>query len=584
MGAALETAPAWPDLLAELRDSAEHRLWRSAVQQVAESPNLLPSGRRTVTVTILATHTVDFLAELLPVAGATVGIDLAIRRVDYGQLETELLDPASETRREPTDYVLLAGTHEDVELGAGTAAVDSAVQRWTTLWHHARGLGMRVVQCLFAIPADDAAGNCSWLESSAGSVIGRINSELIRHGDGVLFVDCDRLAAEYGRRRWRDPRYWETVRQPVALDALPLLAKTIAGVLANDLGLTRRCLVLDLDNTLWQGTLGEDTVAGVQVTDAFARFQDYVLGLRRRGMVLAVASKNDAELATQGLREVAGMRLRPADFAVVVADWRPKSEQLLDIADQLQLNLDSLAFVDDNPAECAQVAARLPQVDVIALPQRPAGYVQALAGRPTLELGAGALDRAASYSGLRQAAELRLGAESLDEFLAGLGMRARIQQVGAGLLDRAAQLVQKTNQLNLTTRRRNRDELAGLIDDPAWICLALSLTDRFADHGVTGLALVHCSDGVAEIDTLLLSCRIIGRTAERSLLAAVGHRARDAGCQVLRGTFVPTDRNAPAANIYPDSGFQLVSGSSSYEYPLDRAALSPSPHILEEQT
>ena len=396
----------WADVLGGLRRSAEYGLWHSAARRATEDPSVLLAGKRNATVTILATHTVDFIAELLPIAGSTVGVNLVVNRVGYGQLDAALLDPVSSTRTSPPDYVLLCGTAEDLELNSPDDAVESAVRRWTGMWRHVRSIGARAIQCLFAVPPHDVEGNQSnWLPSSASSLIGRINRELVQRGDDVLFVDCDRLAADFGRLRWRDHRYWDTVRQPIALEALPMLARTVAGVIANDMGLSRRCLVLDLDNTLWQGVIGEDGVHGVVVTDAFARFQQYVRGLRRRGMVLAVASNNDAALVARGLAEVYGMRLRPDDFATIVADWRPKSEQLLDIADRLNIGLDSVAFVDDNPAQCAQVAARLPDVDVIVLPRQAARYVAALSGRPTLELGvpdvAVARDRAVSYHGIR---------------------------------------------------------------------------------------------------------------------------------------------------------------------------------------
>ncbi len=596
--AATSTAPEdWPGLLRLVREDMSASLWRSAARRLTREPSARQAhSRRRIRLAILATHTTDFLADLLPIAALACGIDLTVVQTRYGSIETELLDAAGALLAARPDYVLLSGTAEDLQLGAGPAddVVAAAVERWTGLWDRVSdGLGARVVQSTFGVPADDVNSNAAAsVPDSDTSVVSRINAELLRSGAGrVLFADCDRLAARYGRRAWRDDRYWDAIRQPVSPGALPLLAAAIAGVLCADLGLSRRCLVVDLDGTLWRGVLGEDGVDGVLVGRgpdgaAFERFQRYLAGLRGRGLLLAVASKNDAELVALALAKVPGMVLTREDFAVVVADWRPKSEQLLDIARELNLGLDAIAFADDNPAERDQVARQLPEVDVISLPPEPADYVRALAGRPTLEQASLTTDdraRASSYTALRAAEDLRVAASTMESFLDSLRMRATVRPLTAAGLDRAAQLMQKTNQFNLTTRRHSRERLAQLMADPGWRCFMLSLEDRFADHGTVGMLLLRLADGTAEIDTLLLSCRVIGRTAERTLVTAAAAAAREAGCATLTGSYIPTDRNAPAASVYDDLGFRARDGEApdtrAYAYPLDEPGPAATPHI-----
>jgi FkbH-like protein len=586
----------WAELLRTLREDLGPALWRSAARRLAEEPQARQEhGRRSIRIAVLAPHTTDFLVELLPVAGLSCGIDLTVEPVPFGQLETRLLDPAARWSAQP-DYLVLWGSHDDLQLGSGPAeqVVAAAVERWTALWDLCReSSGAKVVQCLFAPPAHDVYGNgAAAVAESDTSVVARVNAELVaRRRDGVLFVDCDALAARTGRGQWRDERHWDAIRLPVAPPALPALARALAGVLAADLGLGVRCLVLDLDNTLWGGVLGEEGIDGVETGGAFARFQDYVAGLRRRGLVLAVASKNDQALAERALEQVPGMRLRRADFAAVVADWRPKSEQLRDIAARLNLGTASLALVDDNPAECAEVAAHLPGTDVVALPSNPTLYVAALAGRPTLEAApptAADRTRTASYEALEQAEALRLSSTSLAGFLDSLQMRAQVAALDEDNLDRAAQLLQKTNQFNLTTRRHSRAHLAELSKDPAWRGFSLSLRDRFADHGQVGLLLLHVEGDRAEIDTLLLSCRVIGRTAERRLVALAAQAARAAGCSTLVGRYLPTDRNELVATVYPSLGFKPADedgadGARDYTYQLDEPGPDDSPHFKEEQ-
>jgi FkbH-like protein len=406
-------------------------------------------------------------------------------------------------------------------------------------------------------------------------------------------VDCERLAAEHGLRDWRDDRYWIAVRQAVSLAALPALARATAAALAADQGLSRRCVVVDLDNTLWDGVVGEDGIDGVGLAasprgEAFAAFQEYLLMLHRRGVALAVATKNDPGLARRALAGVPGMRLRPEHLAAVVADWRPKSEQLREVASRLSLGLDSLAFADDNPAERLEVRRALPQVDVIDLPANPSGYVAALAGRPTLEPGrlTGAdRRRNVSYAGLRAAAELRERAASLDDFLADLAMEASVRRIDEALLPRVAQLLQKTSQFNLTTKRRTSREVAALAADPSWVCLALSLRDRLADHGIVGVGFAELRGDEAVVDTLLLSCRVIGRTAERLLLRELGQAAAERGCTTLVGCYRATDRNALVAGLYTELGFVpdgAASGEQRYALPLSAVGKLATRHIASE--
>ncbi|MFE6056723.1 HAD-IIIC family phosphatase [Kitasatospora sp. NPDC056446] len=601
----------WPELLEDLRGRLDPALWREAARRLrADQGARRAHGRRQVRLTVLATHTADFLADLLPAAGLSCGIDLTVHQPPYGLPESQLAGPASGLRAARPDYVLLSGTEHDLQLSAAAPddVVAAAVERWTGLWERIRaGTGARVVQCLFTAPDNDPHGQGTPVEPGGDSeVVARVNAELVRRADReVLLVDCDRLAAAAGRSVWHDPRHWHVLRQPVAPAALPLLARALAGVLAADLALTRRVVVVDLDNTLWGGVLGEDGPYGVALAqgpdgEAFAGFQEYLRQLRRRGIALAVASKNDRDLVERALAEVPGMRLRRSDFAAVVADWRPKSEQLLDIAARLRLGPEHLAFVDDNPVERAEVRAHLPEVDVIELPDRPALFRRALAGRPTLQPGRTTdadLSRTASLDALAAADSLRVASSSPEQFLDSLAMRATVRRPAAEDLDRAAQLLQKTNQFNLTSRRHSRDRLARLAADPDWTCLLLSLSDRFADHGTVGLLLLHRTGADAEIDTLVLSCRVIGRTAERRLLHTAAEAARAAGCVRLLGLHVPTGRNGLVRDLYPGLGFESCPGPAprsegdgederpvlySYAYRLGPGRSLDTPHIRQE--
>jgi FkbH-like protein len=599
-----QTVPAGEvaDLVAALRATLEPGTWRQAAIAVGGRPDLFaPYIVGSIRVRVLGTSTTDLFVRLLPPAGVAAGLGLDVAQAPFGQLEQELLDDDSETYRNSPDYVLLATATEDLALGeiaqrGADAVVVSAVERWTRLWRTARSRRLRVCQHLFTPPAVDPFGvNALRFPDSPSAVVARINQELCARADeDVVLVDCERLAAEHGLRRWRDDRFFFAARQAVSLEALPVLARATAAALAAAEGLSRRCVVVDLDNTLWDGVIGEDGIDGVALGatargDAFRSFQDHLLMLHRRGVALAVASKNDLDLAQRAIAAVPGMRLGPAHFAAVVADWRPKSEQLRDVAERLSLGLDSLALVDDNRAECREVRLALPQVDVVELPANPSDYVAALAGRPTLEPGRlTEADRVrnASYEGRREAESLRERAASLDDFLADLTMLGSVRPVDDASLPRVAQLVTKTNQFNLVTRRRSAEMIRALAGDPRWVCLCLSLSDRFADHGVVGVGFAAIDGECALVDTLLLSCRVIGRTAERLLLAELGRAAAQRGCSVLVGAYRSSERNAVVSALYPDLGFVAdgeVDGEQRFLLPLSSLNLLATPHIAHGQ-
>lgn len=606
---------------------AGYLAWREAARGLAEAVRRSETGhldntdsvtdavrapRRTLKVALLATYTTDILAELLPVAAARYEMAFDLRTVPFGQLEQVLLSPGSSVLADRPDYVVLGCAWQDLGLvpvsrpptvrtqtGDQLAEpgplerVTAAVARMTTLWLTVAKAGSRVVQLELVPPASDPFGATAWAaDRSVSAMVRNVNTELRRRaGEHVLFADIERQAAIIGLARWEDSRYWYTMRQPFALDAAPYLAALVAGTIAYDAGLTRRCVVLDLDGTLWDGVLGDDGIDGVEPAfgprgEAFLAFQQYLRGLRDRGVMLAVASKNDRDLALRALAERPGMLLRPTDFAAVVADWRPKSAQVREIAERLSLGLGSLVFVDDNPAERAEVATALPEVEVVDLPRQPSDYPAALEAAPGLFAGPMVAEdavRAASYTALAAAEELTAATSGFEDYLRRLSMTAEIVPVEEPTLPRAAQLIAKTNQFNLTAQRRTLTELRAQLTVDGWRCWTLRLRDAFADHGIVGVVVAEICGQAVEIDTLVLSCRVIGRTAERSLIAAVSRWARDAGCTRLIGLRLATERNGVTADLYPTLGFATdPSVPGRFVWDLDNGPVTPSPFIRED--
>jgi FkbH-like protein len=440
----------------------------------------------------------------------------------------------------------------------------------------------RVVQHTIAIRPETHWGHvASRVRGTRDEMLRTLNARLGEAaGTNVLTVDCDRVAAAFGKSRWFDDRYWHLAKQAVALDALPELSRHTAAVLAAAEGLSAKCIALDLDNTLWGGVIAEDGLSGIQLGggargEAFVAFQEYLLALRARGVILAVASKNNDADAREPFEQHPDMRLRLDHFAAFHANWDDKPSSLKAIASELNIGLDSIVFVDDNPAERAIVRQLLPEVEVLPMPEDPSDYVRALSDSLLFELAALTsedLQRAGQYQARAAAAAQAQQAGTLEEYYVSLRMEAAIAPFDELNMPRIAQLVGKTNQFNLTTRRHGLTELQAFMADDAYVTMHLRLRDQFGDHGLVALLIARQEGEVFDIDTWLMSCRVIGRTVENAMLSRLCELAAARGAARLRGTYIPSAKNAPARDVFERLGFTLVSddeGVTVWEYDIE---------------
>ena len=548
--------------------------WQAAAAIAARTAPAGPEARRTARLALVGSYTTNQLATMLWLAALRLGVLLEVHETPYGQYRQELLDPDSATYAFDPDLILLAVHADELTLPRYSSSPDEdvagEVQRWHSLWRAgAANTSATVVQHLFAVPPDAPFGHFgATLRGSRAAMMQAVNTELAAsRPEHVAVVDCERLAALAGKQRWFDARYWHLAKQAVALECVPLLARHTAAVIAARLGLSRKCLALDLDNTLWGGVVGEDGLAGIQLGDtpdgeAFQAFQDSILGLKERGVVLAVCSKNNEADAREVFERHPAMRIGLDDIAVFVADWRSKPEQLRSVASELDLGLDSIVFVDDNPVEREAVRQLLPEVDVLALPRDPSDFSRVLFDyllfEPAAFTGEDA-QRTDQYRGRRLAAEAAGVAESIDDFYRSLDMRTTISPFSEADLPRIAQLVGKTNQFNLTTHRHSATRLTEFMSDTDCVHRTFRLSDRFADHGLVALVIAFVRGTALEIDTWLMSCRVIGRTLEQTVLEELVASASERGCTRLTGSYIPTAKNALVADLYDRLGFALVS-------------------------
>lgn len=517
--------------------------------------------------------TIQFV-ELLEAFLATVG-PVEIFECEYGLFRQEILVPGSGLDRFEPQAVFLATSMRDIarlprpgQAAADVAAdLDAEATEWLGLWSAVRDRwGATVIQNLFEEPPWGSLGHyATRVPSAPEHFIRRLNARLLETAPPeVLFHDLPAVAANVGAADWFDPRYYLEAKMPCGPEALVRYAHSVGAVVRALRGKSRRVLVLDLDNTVWGGVIGDVGIQGLVLGqgsaegEAFIAFQQWAKDLKDRGIVLAVCSKNDDATAREPFDRREDMVLRLDDIACFVANWQNKADNLRTIAAQLELGLDAFVFVDDNPAERAIVRRFLPEVAVPDLPADPAGYVAAVAQHRYFEAASWTredAERAAYYAQNARRNELRLQAGDLQGFLASLNMEARLAPVSEVNLQRVTQLVNKSNQFNLTTRRRTQTEIAALAEARDWATLTVSLRDTLGDNGLISVIFVKREDGIASIDTWLMSCRVLQRGVEAFVLNELARQAQDAGCHELVGTYIPTARNALVRDHFANLGF-----------------------------
>ena len=399
------------------------------------------------------------------------------------------------------------------------------------------------------------------------------------------------MVREVGRDRWESPAQWCTAKQHPAPEALPALVDAQMAHVRAVVGLTRKVLVCDLDNTLWGGVIGEDGLTGIRLGpgspegEAYSALQEYLLELKGRGLLLAVCSKNNPEDARLPFEQHPHMRLRLDDIAAFVASWDDKVEQIRRVAHALSLGTDSFVFLDDNPFERTWVRSQLPEVAAPEL-TTPFTYVRELDRHryfQTLTLSNEDQARTEMYRVEGARAVLRTQAASLDEFLEQLRMRATAVAITPANLARVTQLVNKTNQFNLTTMRYTEADIERIAGDPRGWARAFHLADRFGDHGLIGVLLCRAAEPDGwEIDTWLMSCRVLGRRMEHLMFDRLVEAARAHGIARVVGVYRPTAKNGQVADLLPRLGFDPVpgpEGETRFERAVTSAATATSTFI-----
>ena len=581
---ASDRAPAdcWRDLCALARSRLDfvqtNALDRVASSLAARHPDAF-NGISTVRLAVLGSSTVSHLHPGLRVGCMRRAIRLLTMETGFGTYRDELFDPSSALAAFRPDYVLLAlDGHHLARMGnpamneaEAALALDALGAELVAAWRHARSvLGATVLQqAALPLGLDLIGNNEHRLGGSDTTFIANLNDWMRRHadGEGVHILSVDRVAARHGLGAWHSPALWHRSKQEIALPAAPFYGDLVARLVSAIGGGSAKCLVLDLDNTLWGGVIGDDGLEGIVLGqgsaegEAFAAVQRFALALSERGIILAVCSKNDEAVARRAFAGHPEMLLREDRIASFVANWDDKASNIRRIATELNIGLDAMVFLDDNPVERDLVRRELPAVLVPELPADPALYAQTLADAGYFESVAFTEEdrgRTGQYQANLERRVQSGAATDMDGYLRDLQMTLKWAPFDAIGLQRIVQLINKTNQFNLTTRRMTEDDVRRVIGDERRIGLQFRLLDRFGDNGVIAIVSGSRQDDDLYIDLWLMSCRVLGRRVEQATLAVLVSAARAQGCRRLIGVYRPTAKNAIVAEHYQQLGFAVT--------------------------
>ena len=586
-------------LTREARDFEELFLL-SSLRKKAHARRLAPPGAtpEKIRLAILGGYSLYPFHELLELLCEAEGIPLELWLGDYDNYIAEIMDEGGELYAFAPQAVLLLPSESrckypgrltdarEAQQTEAKAVVDSLLELARKVHEKSRA---EVIIANFMLPARHDLG--SFRSRTLGSdwtFRKWVNLELGLNAPPFLQVcDLEFLANRAGGVAARDERSWFESKQPCSPALMVEFAREAAHLIASRKRAPKKVLALDLDNTLWGGVVADDGLEGIELGDtsprgeAFKAFQKYLGSLKQRGVLLAVCSKNDQARAAEPFEKHPEMVLRLEDFVSFKANWEPKSDNLRQMAAELNLGLDSFVFVDDNPAEIEIVRQFAPEVTAILLGPDPSAFVAQLQDSRLFEprnITAEDAERTSQYRSEVQRKELQASVTDMDAYLASLAMESVISEFTPVDVPRLSQLINKSNQFNLTTRRRSEADVLALMNDAGYIGFSVRLKDRFGDHGLISIVIGQKAGEAMKIDTWLMSCRVLKRQVEEEVLNELVRLARDRNCTRLEGIYRPTAKNEMVRDFYSRMGFSLIrENEAAREFELKLDTFRPVP-------
>jgi FkbH-like protein len=531
--------------------------------------------RETVRLALIGDAATQQLASLLTVLFAEQGVRLEVWEGPFDGIELQVYDPNSQLYRFAPDVVAIMNVTQALRTrfygrsGPGTEFLEREYGRLTAIWDVLRERTTApIIQSNFALPIERIFGNFDHrIPDSLYSVAATLNwriAEGVRARSQVFVNDVESVASNVGRHNWYDNRFWNMYKSMCALEHLPLVAQNIIDVALSIRGRTVKCVVLDLDNTLWGGVIGDDGVDGIALSahgdgESFYEFQSFLRELQKRGILLAVCSKNSPDNALKPFLEHAEMVLRREHITVFVANWDDKAENICRIREKLNISFESMVFLDDNPFERNLVRSLLPNVIVPELPEEPAEYVRTICELNLFETSSFSVEdtlRTELYRQRAEGEEMQATFASVEEYLRSLEMEITVGRFEPKRIPRIAQLMQRSNQFNLTTRRRSEAECEELMKDAECYPIFAELKDRLGNHGLISIIVAQSRDQELFLSDWLMSCRVLTRGVEQFVMNHCVEYAARCAKKWIVAEYRPTAKNGMVKNFYEQFGFE----------------------------
>ena len=548
-------------------------------------PSALPQYK----IAVMGDCATQHLATALRGYGIHMGLGLSVLDTDYNQIDAQVMDAGSELYTFAPNAVLIQMCTEKlyeafcaVPLNRRSMFAEDTYARIIRIWQQMNDrMRTTILQCNFPLMDDGAFGQYGSKTADSFLFQQRKLNFLLMQGcqevKNVYLIDLDAIQASLGREKFSDPKLYYIAKMPISVDVLPEVAKKVLDQVQALRGIAKKCVVLDLDNTLWGGVIGDDGLSGIQIGElglghAFSDFQAWLKELKNRGMLLAVCSKNNEPAAKEPFEKHPEMVLRLEDFSMFVANWEDKAGNIRNIQKTLNIGMDSLVFLDDNPFERNLVRSMIPEITVPELPEDPAMYLQYLRCLGLFETAAYSAEDAGRTQQYRQQAERAVfesSFQSYDDYLEGLDMKAVAAPFDAFHYPRIAQLTQRSNQFNLRTVRYTEAEIEAISRDAGKITLYFTLKDKFGDHGLISVVILDKQEDSLFVSEWLMSCRVLKRGMEEFIVNKILQTAKAQGFRTVTGEYIPTPKNAMVKDLYEKMGFTRI-GENRFAAEVDR--------------
>lgn len=548
--------------------------------------------QKKIKVAILSSFTINGLEEAIRVKCAESDITCATYLCGYGQYNQDILDQSSKLYEFSPDITFiiidtrsvlstLFYTPYTIPANDRRTYIDKRVADFVNLVKTFKNrTGSKLVLTNCSIPTYSPYGICEVrTEYGLKEMVYDFNARLadaFRSDPQVFLFDFNSFVSKYGEINVLDYRQFLVGDIKVSLSYIPHLAGELMGYIKADLGVNRKCIVLDLDNTLWGGIIGEDGFDRIDLSlkppgMAFMEFQRVLLALYQRGVILAINSRNNEDEALRAIRDHPFMVLREEHFATMKINWSDKISNMKEIAQELNIGLDSIVYFDDDPVNRELMSKAIPQIKTVDLPDDPSLYASTLMqinDFNTLVMTNEDRNRGEMYRQEHKRTELKRSSSNLEDFLKQLEIRVTMKKANNFTIPRIAQLTLKTNQFNLTTRRYQEEDVETLAQDHTKLIGCAQTQDKFGDNGITGVYIVNKNHVDKEwfIDTFLLSCRVMGRGIEDAMMGYILSKAKEEGVSKVKAEFIPTKKNKPCEQLLPNFGFKKEGEQWVYTY------------------